>query len=104
MKATCDRIPAADAVPPSSGNRLLGSIVRCDWDRLDARLGEIKRGGEVSARRRIAEGSRSPTAADRRGQRIAEGGGLPRAAGTDEDDRDDGDSHDVDGRDEGACA
>ncbi len=43
-------------------------------------------------------------AADRRGQQIAEGGGLPRAAGTNDDDRDDGNSHDVDGRDEGACA
>jgi hypothetical protein len=99
-----DHIPAADAVPPSSGNRLLGSIVRCGWDRLDARLGEIERGEEVSVRRRIAEGGRSPTEVDRRGQRIAEGGGSPRAAGTDDDDRDDGDSHDVDGRDEGACA
>ncbi len=56
MKATGDRIPAADAVPPLSGNWLLGSIVRCDWDHLDVRLGEIKRGEEVSVRRRIAKG------------------------------------------------
>ncbi len=99
-----DRIPAADAVLQSSGNRLLGSIVRCNWDRLDTRLREIKRREEVSARRQIAKGGRSPTAADRRGQRIAKGGGLPRVAETGDDDRDDGDSHDVDGRDKGACA
>jgi hypothetical protein len=71
MKATGDRIPAVDAVPPSLGNRLLGLIVRCDWYRLDARLREIEQGEEVSARRRIAKGGRSPTAADRQGQRIA---------------------------------
>ncbi len=94
----------AGSVPPSSGNRLLGSNVLCNWDRLDSRLGEIKRGEEVSAWRRIAEGGRSPTAADRQIQRIAEGGGLPTAAGTDDDDHNDGDSHDGDGHDEGACA
>ncbi len=99
-----NQVPATNAIPPSSGNRLLGSIVRCDWDRLNVRLGEIERGEEVFARRRIAEGGRSPMVADYQGQRIAEGGGLLRVVGTDNDNRDDGDSHDGNGRNEGACA
>jgi hypothetical protein len=99
-----DQIPTANAVPLLSGNRLLGLNVWCDWDCLNVCLREIKGGEEASVWRRIAEGGRLPMAADCQMQRIAKGGGLPRAGGTNNDDRNDGDSHDGEGRNEGACA
>jgi hypothetical protein len=87
---------------PDPRRRCSPAVVREPAPRVNCavRLGSPRR----APRGDRAGGGGVCAAADHRRRPIAEGSGSPRAAETGVDDRDDGDSHDVNGRDEGACA